>query len=358
MSTTPSGLLRDPIFQLNTLLWLAQPLPEDSWVEPIFYRQGFHVYAIAPLLTLPPEARLSLSNVDPPIDCHDAARPDVVLVDGKGMRFSLMECKASSFNISSSTAAQGRTLFMNTGSTLVESLGLAGGKAVESFVAFILPESNREMMDLTIAQIRGELTLARITPSDGTALGLEASDSTLSLVTDTEASAFFRLKEGVHASAEVSELTDPRPLYFIPYDPDCDQTTEERAFAKRVLFERMQGSVIAAVGHLAPPFTLAIKTEKVLNDALFGVYDLWDNHESAKHMRKLCKSLMSALARAVQDTVPGAFVLKSDQGWVVTVTDDAHHEAVLRALTAFRIETMDIPREPEADLFDEVTTDI
>ena len=32
--------------------------------------------------------------------------------------------------------------------------------------------------------------------------------------------------------------TISRLLYFIPYDPDLDQSEDERLFCKRVLFER------------------------------------------------------------------------------------------------------------------------
>ena len=47
MPTLPE-LVKDPVFQLNVLLWLAQPLPQAyQEIIPLFYGHGFDVYALA-----------------------------------------------------------------------------------------------------------------------------------------------------------------------------------------------------------------------------------------------------------------------------------------------------------------------
>ena len=53
MSPTTTDLVSDPLFQLNVLLWLTQPLPQGSALVPLLYQQGFTVYAISPALALP-----------------------------------------------------------------------------------------------------------------------------------------------------------------------------------------------------------------------------------------------------------------------------------------------------------------
>ena len=47
-----SELIRDPIFQLNVLLWLAQPLPSGYGITSLLHSRGFDVYAIALRLSL------------------------------------------------------------------------------------------------------------------------------------------------------------------------------------------------------------------------------------------------------------------------------------------------------------------
>ena len=48
MSPTKTEVISDPLFQLNVLLWLTQPLAEASAITPLLYQRGFSVYAITP----------------------------------------------------------------------------------------------------------------------------------------------------------------------------------------------------------------------------------------------------------------------------------------------------------------------
>jgi len=58
MTLEVNELIGDPLFQLNALLWLTQPLPHGDRITPLFYQHGFTVYAIAPLLPVPLDLRL------------------------------------------------------------------------------------------------------------------------------------------------------------------------------------------------------------------------------------------------------------------------------------------------------------
>ena len=63
----------------------------------------------------------------------------------------------------------------------------------------------------------------------------------------------------------------------IPYDPDLNQSEDERVFCKRVLFERIHSGVLVAVGRSSPPVELLLKPNELLNDAMFGIYALWES---------------------------------------------------------------------------------
>ena len=95
------SVVRDPLFQLNLVLWLAQPLPKIEGQllslplpNPILHQHGFSVYAVAPKLLLP--ERLVLEARQSGIPIQPSGRPDVVL-QKQNRAFSLVECKASSF---------------------------------------------------------------------------------------------------------------------------------------------------------------------------------------------------------------------------------------------------------------------
>lgn len=352
MTSTSNELVKDPLFQLNALLWLAQPLPAKSEVTPLLYNQGFTVYAIAPLLGPPPDVRLSAQEAG--ISMQDAVRPDVVLTREGDRKFAFAECKASSSAVRSS-AAQARTLFVVARPRAAEVLGLASGQVADSLLAFVIPENERQPLIQTLLSLRDELAEKKLRAGRFSVVGLVLSDTDVSIVINDSASAFFALPAGTNPFMKREPDTDPRPLYFIPYDPDVvrPQSEQEKVFCKRVLFDRMQSTIIAAIGRANPPAELALECQNILNDAMFGMYGHWQNRDSARHMRGLCRQFMGVLLQAVNAEVPDTMVFQPHVGWKISLRDPQQHERVIDALTRPSSETLDLRTEPQPDLFDD-----
>jgi hypothetical protein len=350
MTPKPSDLLKDPLFQLNSLLWLAQPLPHGHEITPLFYQQGFAVYAIAPLLAPPPNVRLAAQEAQ--ISMQERVRPDVVLVNESNHKFATTECKASSFSPTSSTAEQTRALLVVAGPRAAEVLGLTSGQVSASLLGFVTPESDRELMSQTLAILYEELRKQELPAGPSSVLGLALTDTDVSIFIDETGSGFFMLPSGNLRFMKHESDTDPRPLYFIPYDPDIEQTQQERVLCKRVLFERMHSTIVAAVGRANPSAELTFESKKILNDAMFGMYEHWENRESAKHMRGLCWQFMDPLMQAVNSVVSSTIVFQPGEGWKLSLRDEKQHEQVIDALTRFSCETLDLQTTPEPSLFD------
>lgn len=352
MTPMPNESIRDPLFQLNALLWLAQPLPEKSEINSLLYQKGFMVYAIAPLLGLPPDLRLMAQGAR--INVQERVRPDVVLAHEGDRKFAFTECKANSFAPASSTAEQARSLLVVAGPRAAEVLGLAPGQVTDSLVAFMTPQSEQGRLAQTLTTLYEELDAAKIPGGQFSVLGLLLTETEVSIAINDRASAFFALPSGIHPFIRREPDTDPKPLYFIPYDPDIDQSPEEREFCKRVLFERIQSTVVAAVGRASPPCELSLNSEKILNDAMFGMYGQWENRESARHMQRLCRQLMGALMQAVNSEAPNSMTFEPGQGWKITLHNNGQHDKVLDALTRFSCVTLDLQTEPQPGLFDDL----
>lgn len=352
MTPMPNELIRDPLFQLNALLWLAQPLPEKSEINPLLYQKGFMVYAIAPLLGLPPDLRLMAQEAR--INVQERVRPDVVLAHESNRKFAFTECKANSFGPTSSTAEQGRSLLVVAGPRAAEVLGLAAGQVADSLLAFMTPQTEQGPLAETLATLYRELDAARIPGGQFSVLGLVLTETEVSIAIDDQASAFFALPSGINPFMRREPDTDPKPIYFIPYDPDIHQSPQEKEFCKRVLFERIQSTVVAAVGHARPPCELSLNSEKILNDAMFGMYEQWENRESARHMRRLCRQLMDALMQAVNSEALSSMIFQPREGWTITLQNNEQHEKILNALTRFSCDTLDLRVEPQPGLFDEL----
>jgi len=288
------------------------------------------------------------------ITMHDLVRPDVVLTHEGDRKFAFTECKASSFGPTSSTAEQARSLLLVAGPRAAEALGLAPGDISESLLAFVIPHDEQKLLGPTVSNLRGELERNKLPPAHSSFLGLQLTDTDVSVVINDLGSAFFALPAGANAFMKREPDTDPRPLYFIPYDPDVVQSEQERVFCKRVLFERMHSTVLSAVGRANPPAALVLESRKILNDAMFGAYEHWENRESAKHMRRLCTQFMNALMQAVNSEAPGSMAFQVGEGWSIGLPDQEHQDTVTDALSRFSCETLDLRAEPQPGLFDDL----
>lgn len=352
MAPIVDELLRDPLFQLNAVLWLTQPLPGISDTIPLFYRSGFTVYAIAPLLALPPDLRLAAQNEE--LRIKERIRPDVVLAQELEKKFGFTECKAETFSPESSTADQARSLLLIAGPRAADVLGLTRSQVSESLLIYLIPEGSRQLLTDTLTALRQELDEVGLPISQFSIFGFMASDIAVSIKVDSLGSKFLSIPVGTHLFLQREPDTDPRPLYFIPYDPDVEQSRQESALCKRILFERMQSTVVAAVGRAISPTQLILESRKLLNDAMFGMYENWDNRDSAKNMRKLCGQFMGNLMQAVNSSITGTISYVSGQGWKIRLLDPENHEAVLDTLTRFSCETFDLETEPQPSLFDDL----
>ncbi len=352
MTIMTTEIINDPLFQLNTVLWLTQPLPEKSLVAPLLHQKGFRVYAIAPALGVPPDIVLRAQSAQ--LEVQQRARPDVILANKLNKRFVFVECKASSFSITSDQAKQARAFLLMAGERVVEEvLGLPTGQVSSSILEYVLPEDQRISLQTTLNTLSNELRRHSLPVGKSGVMGFEIKSKALCVVFDENGGQFLGITPNDQVVMRVDSDTDPRPLYFIPYDPDVDQSEEERRFCKRVLFERIHSAVLVAIGRAEPLGDLRLEITKLLNDATFGMYNLWENPESAKHMRALCRQLLDALSKAVNKEINNAFAYESSNTWKISLSDAEKKQQVLAAVERFSCETMDLKAPPMPGLFDE-----
>ena len=352
MNSIENNPTRDPLFQLNMILWLAQPLPINASIKPLLYNKGFMVHAISPLLTVPPDVRIAAQEAQ--VVLQDVVCPDVVLSNEINRKYSIFECKASSFSPSSSTAKQARSLFVVSGSRAAEVLGLVSDQVSESLLIFGTRESERNRFEPSLNSLFSEIQAKRLPAGQFSILGFLFAGTDISVNTDNKGAMFFGIQAGINKLAEHEPDTDPRPLYFIPYDPDIDQSALERAFCKRILFERIHSTIISAVGRANPPFRFTLDSRSMLMDATFGMYGLWQKKESLKHMRWLCREFMQALSQAINAVFPDIIIYVPEQGWTISIRDQNEYEKALDAFASFSCETLDLSTVPQPTLFDEL----
>ena len=353
--STPTELIVDPVFQLNALLWLSTPLPSGFGLRPLLREAGFEVHSIAPGLSPAPADLLAMKKTG--LRHQETFRPDVVLQRKVPSRtIILFECKANSFSPASSAAEQARTMLVASGPSLPVLLNLPLDVSIESGTAYVLPSSACDPMRNTLDELSAELRAANLPTGQAVVLGLRANKNSLSLVAEKRHLGLLRLKTASTPFLSIEALTDPRPLYFIPYDPDCDQSAEEQAFCRRILYERMQAEVLGLAGRTVPPRTLTLTFEDLLNRATMGMYELWENRNTRTRMCRLTRELVTKLAGAVCEKREKTFVEIDSRTWELRIADNEVRDIVLDVLSRFSCEAMDLKAEPPPTLFDGVET--
>lgn len=351
-------ICKDPLFQINLVIWMAQPQSSPNYyVNPLFYKSGLTIYSIEPLLTLPPDIRKIVSNKK--IEVKESVRPDLILKVTDQKKFCILECKASSFGPESSNSIQARTFLLMTGPIISQVLGI--GDKNEGILCYFTGPNNSNLMNNTLQKLAkrmkvdtnlqiGKFGCLEINLSNSSIL-LEYSKSTKTSLKLTEESPVKIL--------DVEKDTDPRPLYFIPYDPNIEQTKEEQEFCRRIFLERILSSIISKIGSIDNiPTSLTINTDELLTSATFGLYEIWDNSDTKKNIRKVVKDFLINIKNSINSSIRDCIIHKPQEGWTFNIRDKKTHEELLNQLQRFKPENIDLSKEIEPSLFDNLENEL
>ena len=346
-----NSLCKDPLFQLNLAIWLTQPQPPDNVaIDPIFYRSGLSIYSIGPLLSLPPEVRI---NAFEKLDCQDKACPDLVLMNSERIKICLLECKASSFGIRSNTARQARTLLLMAGPIVSDILGLGRNWRNCGILCYLIGPNQSGQLEDTLQTLQREIKDNGFEPGYFGCIEISADESVITLEYSLEVKELLSLKiDSPLQIMKLEEDTDPRPLYFIPYDPNINQTAEEKEFSRRVLFERILEFFITDIGGADVPIKTYIKTEKFLNDATFGMYSIWDDDEAKKCLRKLVRTFLKKIEGTLKTPAKECMHYEIEDGYMVDIKDDNAKSEFLKQLQKIKPETMGVSERVQPSLFE------
>jgi hypothetical protein len=351
MNPNINELCKDPLFQLNLAIWLAQSQPPDCfYVYPLFYESKLNLYSIGPRLALPPDIRIAVTEK---INCQDAVRPDLILATKEKKKLCVLECKSSSFSPESSTAEQARTLLLIAGPVISEVLAIGKRGENEGILCYFIGPNNTELVERTLETLEKEIKeKANLESGNYGCFEIKPSQSAITLEYPEQIKNFLNLiKDSPVEVIKLEEDTDPRPLYFIP----CDSYThikEEQELSRRILFEKILNFMICKIGGANIPFTITFTTEEFLNFATFGAYEIWEDNEATKHMRQLVKDFLKDIKNGIDEPLKECVSYESQKGWIFNLKDRETREELLKQLQKFKPETLDLSKTIEPTLFD------
>ena len=346
-------LCGDPLFQLNLSIWLAQSTPANFSVRPVFYESGFTIHSIGPLLPLPPDIRLQARESQ--LDCQDGAKPELVLEAGNRSKLVIVECKRSSFGATSKTARQARTLLLASGPIMPEVLAIGKRSSSQGALYYLTRSDQVLLLENTLAELTEEIRRVNLSAGYNGCLGIRPDDTGILLEYSYEMKTLLNFQDISPIKVlDIEEETDPRPLYFIPYDPNIEQSNKEQALCRRILYERFLGFILSIIGPANVPCEIIFSREEILMSATFGVYEIWDDSETKKSMRRLVRDFMDSVWKGLKNQQQKYLEYQSDRGWVFKLEDQDIYEEMVNRISKFKPEDMDLSKEiGQLDLFEE-----
>jgi len=281
-------IIGDHLFQMNLILWLAQPIGMNIGLRAILAESGYSVYSISPSLALPIPIRERIREKN--IAAQDGCSPDIILKRKSSDLFMLVECKKQSFGIESSNSEQARTMLLLEGQVLAEALALSSTSHVGSIVSYVTKDDQTVLIKTTCANIRAEIESSGFRSNDACCIGIKHdSDNSIYINVDVDDSNRLNIIEsGVIKVIEGQPDTDPRPLYFIPLDP----SVEQNVYGKKTLEQRLLSEILSLIGRAKIPSNVALTVEDLLSKSTWGMYSLWGDNNARKNLRRQVNSFL------------------------------------------------------------------
>lgn len=312
MKTDRAALIGDPLFQCNLLLWMLQPSAAVP-IEPLLHRAGYRLRFVEPKLPLPLPISNKLKEDELPV--AEDAEPDLV-VRGSGGEYVVLECKRSMFGYepgrNEAVVRQCRAFLLQVPKVFCQALpGILPAEVTSTHVAYLACHDPNVPQFTGVQAIADELTAKSYQTAPRCLLTIDVSAGQIGIRTSVGHGELppslaavlpspFTPVESI-ADAE----TDPRPLYYVPWMPDCEPSPDEyncNSFGNRVL-----AWAAAEIGSAQPPCDVELEMDSLMNKATEGFYSLWRNKESKKHVLRFAKDLLrKEIAKAPGASTPVA----------------------------------------------------
>jgi len=231
-------LLKDPVFQLNLLLWMAKEQPLENYrVYPLFYKAGFRIIYIEQPFAFPDEAAIAVK--DSGLDISVAPEPELILgsENNKALYF---EAKANSFGTDSTNCKQARAHLLASGPVFNEVLAPLDS----CLLCYVVPDDVRDKMCECLTKLTTELNNSGLRPGLFSSHGLAVSGTQINYSWDSVFKTHVDVTEdSVPVLKNIEEETDPAPLVLVFSDEDCSND-KIRDFYRQVLIDQIRACLL------------------------------------------------------------------------------------------------------------------
>ncbi len=350
-------IIGDPLYQLNLMLWLLQPLKNNYPLRPILKETGYELFAIAPPMPLIPEIRdkIAASSIQSAV----VPEPDLLINRDGVKEFVIIECKRQMFGEESSTAEQFRGLLLQSGEQFNLAVGLERTADPLVNLVYISKHSTETNFTDGIIDIKNRLVNSGFQTLPVGLLGISHRENKIYICDEYNKGLIPEdIKNVVRNEIMVQEFEaseNPIPIFYIPWDPNVSQLPEMAEYCERVFLERLLSAFIVRIGKIYTPGMVEIFYDALLNEATMGFYEKWRAKDTGRRLRRAVRDLINKVinfskGEAHKETLP-----PPRNGMKLTVDDEDDKESLIEAVTKFKREKgwIKTKEEEQALLFEE-----
>jgi len=323
-------LIRDPVFQLNLLLWMAKEQPPQGYVvRPVFFQSGFGFIYIENPFKFPQETLAAIENA-----CQDISKepePELLLGRRADNAALYLEAKADSFSPASTNAKQARGHLLAVGPAFAEVMD----PYQSCLLCYVVPEEKCQLMRECLTDLSTGLLKQGLQPGPHSSHGLAVQGQNLHYSWDD----VFRQHVGVgtNSSVVMSGLkgdTDPSPLFIIYIEEDYADESR-RDLLRRVMINQVHALLVSDLNLLPLGETYERSASSILLDMTDGVFQ-YLGRERQKGMRRLVtENVFRRITEFSKDRFPGLVSRQADS-LRIRFTDQTLKESFLEWLEDFK----------------------
>jgi hypothetical protein len=290
------AVLRDPVFQLNLLIWMAKEQPANGYrVRPFFFENGFRLVYIEQPFAFPDATARAIESST--LAITKAPEPETILGRAADQKALFFEAKANSFSPESSNSGQARGHLLACGPAFAETLN----PLKQALLCYVVPQDRCDLMRNCLDLLATELRSATLAPGVHSIHGLGVSGQDLIYSWDEE----FKQHSGVTEDSvpvlhELRDDTDPSPLLLVFTDEDCPNT-ERSGFYRRVLINQVVAKLVCDLNLLLPEKTYVTTARELLRQTTDGILEFVGRERQSSMIRIVRQIIIARISSFWRD---------------------------------------------------------
>jgi hypothetical protein len=293
-------LLRDPIFQLNLLLWMAKEQPPQRYVvKPLFFENRFAILTIEHQFALPVEVVKAVAQSQQEVST--APEPEMLLGRAEDKKALYFEAKANSFSPESSRCKQARGHLLAAGPAFAEVMA----PYQSCLLCYVVPEDKRSLMADCLSSLSAELAKCGLKPGQHSSHGLALVAQEVHYVWDI----VFQTHTGVSGNSAVvlsglTDDTDPTPLFLIYSDEDYPDA-ENRDLLRRCVVNQVHTRIVCDLRGLRDEETYERSAASIVEEMSEGLSRYLGTKRQKAMRRLVAENVFRRIAEHSREKYPG-----------------------------------------------------